>query len=136
MPYRGGVSRILRAIETATFPDRFMWISPRRVSSKDLFLLALSKSQPSIVMSPRPDLTFFRNSGTITFENKGNVTAHLQRGDYCLPDKPDICIPLRGKRVYPGASWVMNIPEELHGQKFTQTLLINGGYTTLTYPAP
>lgn len=85
--------------------------------------------------SPNPELVYERHDGYIDFINKGNVTAHLQRDDICINELKDVCISLAGKRIYPGASWRMPIPQELKNREFTYTLLMNNAYTSLTFPA-
>lgn len=85
--------------------------------------------------NPAPDLSFQRTGNTVTFENKGNVTAQLQREDFCNESRTE-CIPLQGKRIYPGMTWTLEVPEKLTDKAFTQTLLMNGQYSTLSFPAP
>ncbi|MDD9900169.1 MAG: hypothetical protein OXT65_04250, partial [Alphaproteobacteria bacterium] len=83
----------------------------------------------------RPDLKFVRNDDTITFTNAGNVTAQLQREEFCTEDRK-VCTPLEGQRIFPGARWIMTIPDALKDKEFSQTMLVNGSYSTLSYPAP
>ncbi|MCE9507019.1 MAG: hypothetical protein K8R48_01720, partial [Alphaproteobacteria bacterium] len=66
--------------------------------------------------------------------NEGNVTATLQREEFCTEDKK-ICAPLEGKRIYPGVKWEMEVPTALKGRSFEQTLLLNGKYSKLSYPS-
>ncbi len=82
---------------------------------------------------PKPKLEFVRNDKKIIFSNNGNVTAQLQREDFCNKDRTK-CTELTGKRIYPGSTWEMEIPEHLIKTIFQQTVLINGNYSTITYP--
>lgn len=91
-----------------------------------------------ILVAPKnvkPDLQFKRAGDTITFTNAGNVTAVIQREEFCTEDK-SVCAPLEGRRIYPGVSWDMKVPEALAKIAFSQTILINGAYSKLSYPAP
>jgi len=83
--------------------------------------------------NPAPDFVFDRKDGKITFTNKGNVTAQVQREDFCNSDKTE-CVSLEGRRVYPGAAWVMNVPPELKGKPFSQTVFMNNSYNKMTFP--
>ena len=96
------------------------------IMSMGLLVMAAPKN-------PEPKLDFERTDNKIIFTNNGNVTAQLQREDFCNKDRTE-CVPLLGKRVYPGAKWVMDIPEQLIKVPFSQTVLINGDYSTITYP--
>ena len=91
---------------------------------------ALITAAPS---ESKPNLVFERKDGKILFTNKGNVTSQLQRGDFCNEDRSE-CIPLGGKRIYPGASWTMEVPVELIGKEFSQTVLASGNYNKITFP--
>jgi len=83
--------------------------------------------------NPKPNLNFVRKDGKITFSNDGNITAQLQREPFCNQDK-SLCVPLIGKRIYPHASWTMEVPIELKGKAFSQTVLINNAFSTLNFP--
>jgi P pilus assembly chaperone PapD len=85
--------------------------------------------------TPKPDLKFAREGGKIHFTNAGNVTALIQREDFCTEDKKT-CASLDGKRMYPGTTWDMDVPEKLKTMAFSQTMQINGAYSKLSYPAP
>lgn len=93
---------------------------------------ALIMAEPK---NPKPDLSFKRQGDVITFINKGNVTATLQRDNYCLPDGKT-CVDLEGMRLFPGNSWTMKVPAALKNLPFTQTMQSDGQYSTLSYPAP
>ena len=84
---------------------------------------------------PSPKLTFERKKDVITFKNEGNVTAQLQREEFCTDGRKN-CTSLDGKRIYPGMTWDHAIPESLLGKAFSQTVLINGQYSTLSFPVP
>jgi len=85
--------------------------------------------------NPAPNLIVERRAETLFFKNEGNVTAQLQREDFCNKSRT-VCSTLTGKRIYPGMSWSIDVPEVLKGQAFSQTILTNGQYSTLPYPAP
>lgn len=84
--------------------------------------------------NPHPDLQFKRDGKIIHFVNAGNVTAQLQRDDFCTDDKKT-CASLPGQRIYPGMKWDMNVPDNLAATAYTQTVLINGNFSKLSYPA-
>ncbi len=92
-----------------------------------------------IMVSPknvRPDLKFTREGDKIKLFNAGNITAQLQREDFCLDEERKNCVPLEGARIFPGVEKEIIVPEPLKTLAYTQTLLIDGKYSTLTYPAP
>jgi len=83
--------------------------------------------------NPSPKLTFTREDGKITFVNEGNITAQLQRDKFCSDDVPE-CINLSGKRIYPGATYVLDVPLVLIGKPFSQTILMNNSYNVVDFP--
>lgn len=83
----------------------------------------------------REDLKFVREGDVIHFTNNGNVTAQIQREDYCTEDKK-VCVPLEGMRIFPGVKYDMKVPDDLKTLAFTQTVLVGGKYSKLSYPAP
>ena len=93
---------------------------------------ALVMVQPK---NPAPNLIVTRDANQLNFDNQGNITVQLQREDFCNQDR-SICTPLEGKRIYPGMKWQTDIPAELKSQPFSQTVLIKGDYSTLSYPMP
>jgi P pilus assembly chaperone PapD len=82
----------------------------------------------------KPNLKFVREGNKIKLTNAGNVSATLQREDFCTEDKK-ICAPLEGKRLFPGTSAEVTVPDKLKGIAYSQTLDINGSFSTLSYPA-
>jgi len=66
--------------------------------------------QPAI---PDPNLVTQRNGKTLSFENKGNTNVLLREGKQC-PDgvarDSEKCTSVRGKRLYPGNSWSVDLP--------------------------
>jgi len=65
--------------------------------------------------SPAPDLVVERSGLTLTARNKGNTNVLLQEGFQCdRPDQPlEECSPVRGKRMYPGLSWSVELKRDL-----------------------
>ena len=66
--------------------------------------------QPAI---PDPDLIVNRTGKTLSFANKGNTNVLLREGKQCAKNKSadsDECKSLRGKRLYPGNSWSLELP--------------------------
>jgi len=65
--------------------------------------------------SPTPDLVVERSGLTLTAHNKGNTNVLLQEGFQCdTPDQPlEECSPVRGKRMYPGLSWSIELERDL-----------------------
>ena len=63
--------------------------------------------------SPEPNLITKRSGKTLSFENKGNTNVLLREGKQC-PDgesqDSEKCESLRGKRLYPGNSWSVELP--------------------------
>ena len=63
--------------------------------------------------SPEPNLVAQRAGKTISFTNKGNTNVLLREGTQCPNSKvsdPDECESLRGKRLYPGNSYSVELP--------------------------
>lgn len=85
--------------------------------------------------NPKPDFKFTREGDKIKFTNAGNLTVQLQREDFCTEGRV-LCVPLEGARLFSGTTWEMTVPEKLKGMAFTQTVLIDGKYSSLSYPAP
>ncbi len=65
--------------------------------------------------SPMPDLVIERNGLTLTAENRGNTNVLLQEGFQCAtPEQPlEDCSPVRGKRMYPGLKWSVDLEHDL-----------------------
>ncbi len=66
--------------------------------------------QPS---TPKPNLVAIRNGKKLSFANKGNTNVLLREGTQCpkgSSKNPDDCESLRGKRLYPGNSWSVDLP--------------------------
>ncbi len=93
---------------------------------------ALVMVQPKV---PQQNLIVTRDATQLHYHNQGNTTVQLQREDFCNQDR-SVCVPLEGKRIYPGMKWDLDIPKGLENTAFTQTILVNGNYSTLAYPLP
>ena len=52
-----------------------------------------------------------RTGRQLTFHNKGNVSVEIVDGRQCSPAKQ--CRELPGRRLYPGASWSVELPTDL-----------------------
>jgi len=65
--------------------------------------------------TPTPDLVVERSGLTLTAHNKGNTNVLLQEGYQCeTPEQPlEECAPVRGKRMYPGLSWSVDLQRDL-----------------------
>jgi hypothetical protein len=59
-----------------------------------------------------PNVTAVRTGKSLTFANKGNVSVEVVDGRQCGMDRKS-CTELPGKRLYPGASWTLELPSEL-----------------------
>ena len=60
---------------------------------------------------PLPNLRAQRNGRTLTFSNTGNVSVEVIEGRQCSADERK-CAELPGKRLYPGASWSVELPSD------------------------
>ena len=62
--------------------------------------------------TPKANLVTTRNGKTLSFVNKGNTNVLLRQGTQCPNDsqKADDCETLRGKRLYPGNEWSVQLP--------------------------
>ena len=63
--------------------------------------------------SPEPNLVAQRTGKTMSFTNKGNTNVLLREGTQCPSNKtsnPDECESLRGKRLYPGNQYKVDLP--------------------------
>lgn len=63
--------------------------------------------------SPEPNLIVERNNKTLSFSNKGNTNVLLREGKQCPENEStnsENCESLRGKRLYPGNSWSVELP--------------------------
>jgi P pilus assembly chaperone PapD len=66
--------------------------------------------QPAL---PEPNLVATRNGKTMSFVNKGNTNILLREGKQCPENSAsdsDECENLRGKRLYPGNRWSVELP--------------------------
>ena len=65
--------------------------------------------------NPNPQLDVTRDGHTLTIKNTGNTNVFLQEGFQCEdPGAPvEECTPLPGKRMYPGMTWVSQLPLDL-----------------------
>lgn len=81
--------------------------------------------------NPEPNFTAKRENGKIIVTNNGNVTVQLNRERFC--DDDGECVQIPGKRVYPGMTWTTDIPKELRGKPFSQTIRVNNDYQTYEY---
>ena len=65
---------------------------------------------------PDPNLIVKRDGQTMFFSNEGNTNVLLREGKQCpkgVDPESDECERLRGKRLYPGNSWSVNLPRNL-----------------------
>lgn len=58
-----------------------------------------------------PNVTASRSGRQLTFRNAGNVSVEIVDGRQCR--LPKQCSDLPGKRLYPGASWSVDLPADL-----------------------
>ena len=58
-----------------------------------------------------PSVNAARDGRTIAFANAGNVSVELIDGRQCSSSRQ--CTALPGKRLYPGASWSVQLPSDL-----------------------
>ncbi len=65
--------------------------------------------------SPEPNLVVERNGLVLSAENRGNTNVLLQEGFQCeTPEQPlEDCAPVRGKRMYPGLKWSVELEHDL-----------------------
>lgn len=65
--------------------------------------------------SPTPDLVVKREGLSLTAHNAGNTNVLLQEGFQCeTPEQPlEDCAPVRGKRMYPGLTWSVELERDL-----------------------
>jgi P pilus assembly chaperone PapD len=61
---------------------------------------------------PLPNVTATRNGKVLTFSNAGNVSVELIDGRECSGAHTQ-CTELPGKRLYPGASWRVDLHSDL-----------------------
>jgi len=61
---------------------------------------------------PLPNVSAKRNGRTLTFSNSGNVSVEVIEGRQCSADHGK-CTELPGKRLYPGASWSVELTSDL-----------------------
>ncbi|WP_341632732.1 fimbrial biogenesis chaperone [Sphingomonas agri] len=64
---------------------------------------------------PAPRVTALRKGRELTFSNSGNVSVEVIEGRQC-PNARAQCAQLPGKRLYPGASWTVELPSDLPAQ--------------------
>lgn len=62
--------------------------------------------------NPVPNVIASRNGRSLTFSNRGNVSVELVDGRQCKQAHSD-CVQLPGKRLYPGASWAVELGSDL-----------------------
>lgn len=64
---------------------------------------------------PAPRVTAVRKGRELTFANSGNVSVEVVEGRQCATSNAQ-CTQLPGKRLYPGASWTVDLPSDLPAQ--------------------
>jgi P pilus assembly chaperone PapD len=64
---------------------------------------------------PVPRVTAERKDRELTFSNSGNVSVEVVEGRQCANTRAQ-CAQLPGKRLYPGASWTVELPSDLPAQ--------------------
>jgi len=64
---------------------------------------------------PAPNLVVKRDGLKLTAQNQGNTNVLLQEGFQCeTPEQPlEECAPVRGKRMYPGLTWSVDLEHDL-----------------------
>jgi P pilus assembly chaperone PapD len=62
-----------------------------------------------------PNVTATRSGRTLTFNNQGNVSVEIVEGKQCNSSRAE-CKELPGKRLYPGASWTVELGSDLPAQ--------------------
>ena len=67
---------------------------------------------------PVPNVTAVRTGRTITWRNDGNVSAELTDGKQC---EASSCVDLPGKRLYPRASWSVDLPKDGKAEYLVRT---------------
>lgn len=65
--------------------------------------------------NPAPNVSALRNGRSLTFSNRGNVSVEIVDGMQCKEAHSD-CVQLPGKRLYPGASWTIELSSDLPAQ--------------------
>lgn len=65
--------------------------------------------------NPAANITALRNGRSLTFNNRGNVSVEIVDGTQCKEAHAD-CVQLPGKRLYPGASWTLELGSDLPAQ--------------------
>ncbi len=66
--------------------------------------------------NPDPNLVVKKNGQTMLFSNEGNTNVLLREGKQCpkgTDPESDECESLGGKRLYPGNSWSVELPQNL-----------------------
>ena len=61
---------------------------------------------------PEPKLAATRDNGKLKLVNEGNINILMHRGQQCAADKPDDCVDLPVKRLYPGNSWELELEKD------------------------
>lgn len=64
---------------------------------------------------PAPDLVVERSGQSLSVENRGNTNVLMQEGYQCeTPEQPlEECTAVRGKRIYPGLRWSVDLEHDL-----------------------
>ena len=62
-----------------------------------------------------PNVTAARSGRALTFNNQGNVSVEIVEGKQCNSSHAE-CKELPGKRLYPGASWTVELGSDLPAQ--------------------
>ena len=65
--------------------------------------------------NPQPDLHVQRDGRVLRAENRGNTNVLLQEGFQCESAEQPLedCAPVRGKRMYPGLTWEVELTHDL-----------------------
>ena len=99
--YRIGAKPIVEGIESETSGLKIL------VGYEVLAIVYPSEAEPNLDVQ--------RDGKKLVVKNAGNANVLLREGYQCASPKQDKdeCTPLPGKRLYPGNSWELDLPEDL-----------------------
>ena len=118
-----GATRVVRFVKLGSSPtERVYRVSARPIANEieatqTSLKILIGYEVLAIVYpnNPKPRLEVNRNGKLLTVRNAGNTNVLVREGYQCRePDQPhEDCIPLAGKRIYPGNTWQVELPEDL-----------------------
>ncbi len=119
-----GATKVIRLVKLGpSFAEKIYRIAARPVTGE---LQTVTQSGVKVMVgyeilaivypnNPQPELHAQRHGRQLVVRNDGNTNVLLREGYQCVDDEQprQECVPLPGRRLYPGNEWIVDLPEDL-----------------------